>query len=91
MERIILTLLAERARGASICPSEAARRADPEHWRTRMKDVRRAGRRLAARGTIEFTRAGRVVDPADAKGPVRFRLTPGTHRSGRGDPHPPPE
>jgi len=32
-EAAILSLLAEREAGKSICPSEAARRLDPETWR----------------------------------------------------------
>jgi len=33
LEAAIVDLLDERAAGASICPSEAARRIDPEGWR----------------------------------------------------------
>jgi hypothetical protein len=43
-------------------------------WRELMEPVRRAGRRLAMRGELEFTQGGRVVDPATARGPVRLRL-----------------
>lgn len=74
MEQAVLALLRARSPGASICPSEAARRVDPDNWRAGMEAARRAGRRLAAAGRIEFTQVGRVVDPADARGPVRFRL-----------------
>jgi hypothetical protein len=76
LEDAIVALLDARAADASICPSEAARRvaADAEvEWRELMEPARRAGRRLAARGEVEFTQKGRVVDPSTARGPVRLR------------------
>ncbi|MGF1511850.1 MAG: DUF3253 domain-containing protein [Myxococcota bacterium] len=75
LENAILTLLRERARGKTICPSEAARRAYGEAtWRPHMEEARRAARRLVARGLIEITQQGRAVDPSTAKGPIRLRL-----------------
>lgn len=73
LESVILKLLDQRGQGKTICPSEAARHVDPEHWRSLMEPVRAAGQRLAARGEIEVTQKGRVVDPSCAKGPIRFR------------------
>lgn len=73
LEREIQEMLAKRAPGASLCPSEVARKVDPENWRERMESVRRAGRRLVARGEVEFTQGGRVVDAATVRGPVRIR------------------
>ncbi|MCC5823381.1 MAG: DUF2256 and DUF3253 domain-containing protein [Planctomycetes bacterium] len=77
MEETILSLLEARRRGASICPSEAARAVDPDGWKALMEEARRAGRRLAARGAVEFTQQGRVVNASVARGPVRIRLTGG--------------
>lgn len=74
LERAILALLEARRPGATICPSEAARRVDPENWRARMEDARMAVRRLVAEGRAEITQGGRVVDPSRAKGPIRVRL-----------------
>lgn len=76
LESAILELLAQRARGATICPSEAARRVDPERWRDLMEASRAAARRLVASGRAEVTQRGRVVDPSTAKGPIRVRLVP---------------
>lgn len=95
LEAAILELLAERAPGATICPSEAARRVatdrpsadgdaglvggggapdgDAEAWRALMEPARRAARRLVARGEVELTQRGRVVDPSTFRGPVRIR------------------
>lgn len=76
LETAILTLLAARARGATICPSEAARAVagdDPDAWRPLMEPAREAARRLTARGEVEFTQKGRMVDPSRARGPVRIR------------------
>lgn len=74
LERGILDLLAARARSATICPSEVAR-AESEDWRPLMEPVRRAARRLVARGEVEILQGGRVVDPSGAKGPIRIRRT----------------
>ena len=76
LETAITELLAQRAGSATICPSEAARSvgaADEVAWRELMEPTRRAARRLVARGEVEMTQAGRVVDPSTAKGPIRIR------------------
>ena len=72
LEAAILDLL--RARRGTICPSEAARSVDADGWRELMEPARRAARRLVARGMVEITQGGRVVDPSTAKGPIRLRL-----------------
>lgn len=75
LERAILGLLGARGPSCSICPSEAARAVDAQGWERLMEPVRRAARRLAARGLVEFTQGGRPVDPSTARGPVRLRTT----------------
>jgi hypothetical protein len=72
LERAIVTLLEQRPRGATICPSEAARQVRPADWRDWLEPTRRAGRRLANAGLLNWTQGGRVVDPSTARGPVRF-------------------
>lgn len=73
LEQAILELLNQRAKGATICPSEAARRVFDD-WRKQMERARRAARRLVADNQVEITQKGRVVDPSTAKGPIRIRL-----------------
>lgn len=74
LERAILDLLDRRSRGATICPSEAARQvAGDGAWRALMEPARRAARRLVDRGELEITQRGQVVDPSTAKGPIRLR------------------
>ena len=75
-EADILELLAARARGATICPSEVARARSPdaEEWRGLMEPVREAARRLVAQGRVVITQQGHEVDPSTAKGPIRIRL-----------------
>ena len=73
LERAILNLLDERAAGASICPSDAARAVEPEAWRDLMEHARRAARRLAGAGRVEITQKGKPVDPSSFKGPIRVR------------------
>jgi hypothetical protein len=74
LEKAILTLLSSRARGASICPSEAARQVRPDDWNELMEPARCAARRLHNAGTIVITQGGKLVDPSRAKGPIRLRL-----------------
>lgn len=73
LERAITDLLEGRRAGATICPSEAARRVDPEAWRDLMEPARGAARRLVASGDLEITQKGVVVDPSTATGPIRLR------------------
>lgn len=70
----ILGLLATRATGASICPSEAARRVAPSEWRALMETTRAAAAGLVAEGRLVVTQRGEAVDPAAARGPIRLRL-----------------
>lgn len=75
LEAAILELLAARAGGATICPSEAARAVGGDDWKPLMEPARRAARRLVAAGSLEITQGGRVVDPSTARGPIRVRRT----------------
>ncbi len=75
LEAAVLDLLAARARGATICPSEAARAVGGEQWRALMEPARAAARRLVVGGQVEILQGGRVVDPSTAKGPIRVRRT----------------
>jgi hypothetical protein len=80
LETTILGLLAERAGGSTICPSEAARRyagrAGREDWRSLMEPTRSAARRLVARGEVVIVQQGRVVDADRARGAIRIRRSP---------------
>ncbi|TFB84284.1 DUF2256 and DUF3253 domain-containing protein [Cryobacterium algoricola] len=73
LEEAIATLLAARATDATVCPSEAAKTVGAEEWRELMEPARRAARRMVARGELEITQGGVVVDPSTAKGPIRLR------------------
>ncbi len=77
ISRSILDLLATRARGATICPSEVARALGEDGWRERMEPVREAARRLVQQGVLDIVQGGRVVDPSTARGPIRLRLRQG--------------
>lgn len=74
IERAIVDLLDQRKVGATICPSEVARRMHPDTWRDWMEPTRQAARRLVAAGVVVLTQKGRVVDPDRARGPIRIRL-----------------
>ena len=74
LESAILALLATRAHGATICPSEAARQVRPADWQDLMEPARCAARRLHNAGKIQITQGGKRVDPSRAKGPIRLRL-----------------
>lgn len=73
LEQSVLALLAQRAGGATICPSEAARAVGGPDWRPLMEPARAAARRLVAAGEVEVVQGGHVVDPSTAKGPIRIR------------------
>jgi hypothetical protein len=73
LEQNILSLLAERAGGATICPSEVARALGGNEWRALMEPARAAARRLTAAGQVVITQGGNVVDPSTARGPIRIR------------------
>jgi hypothetical protein len=77
LELTILQLLRSRQPGASICPSEAARKtggSDESQWRHLMEPTRRAARRLVQQGKIDILQGGKIVDPSTFKGPVRLKL-----------------
>jgi hypothetical protein len=73
LEAAITDLLDARGAGKTICPSEAARRVDPQDWRPLMEPARRLAAKLVEAGEVEMTQHGQVVDPATATGPVRLR------------------
>jgi len=78
LERTILSLLGQRARTSTICPSDAARAVGTtDDWRDLMEPARAAAQRLVEAGEVEITQGGKVVDLATAKGPVRIRRTRG--------------
>jgi len=75
LEEAILTLLASRASGATICPSEVARvYFGEEDWRPQMERVRCAARRLVALEQLQILQKSQPTDPSSAKGPIRLRL-----------------
>ena len=81
LEQAILSLLAERGRDKTICPSEAAklvggkdlRDSTRQQWESLMEPARAAARRLVAAGRIVITQGGKVVDGSTAKGPIRLK------------------
>ncbi|MEL6955894.1 MAG: DUF3253 domain-containing protein [Pseudomonadota bacterium] len=75
IRKAILTLVAERGEGKTICPSEAARLLTDEDWRRLMPKVREAAIRLAKDGAIIITRKGKVVDPDNFKGVYRLGVS----------------
>ena len=74
IERTILELLAQRDPGKTICPSDAARALAGDAFRPLMDPVRAVARDLVARGELEVTQSGRVVDIDTARGAIRLRL-----------------
>lgn len=71
LEAALHRILAERAAGKTLCPSEAARAVGGEGWRDLMERTRMAARRLVARGEVRILQRGREVDPSRARGPIR--------------------
>ena len=67
------TLLAERAKGKTVCPSEVARRIDPHNWHQYMPLVHDAVTRLVNDGEVATTWRGQPVDRRRGGGPYRIR------------------
>lgn len=75
IEEAIRELLERRGPGKTICPSEAARALAGQHgFRPLMEPVRATARTMVARGELEITQRGRVVDPGRARGAIRLRF-----------------
>ncbi|KRC18129.1 DUF3253 domain-containing protein [Acidovorax sp. Root219] len=76
IEQAILALLAERAPGKTICPSEVARALAGDaqaQWRPMMPAVRNAADRLAGEGRLQVLQRGHAVASAvQAVGPIRL-------------------
>ena len=78
----ILSLLAARAAGATICPSEVARAIAPSGWRPLMPRVRDVAATMAVAGEVELRQRGRVVPPLDpVRGPLRIARAPAPDRT----------
>ena len=74
VEGAILALLAARAPGRTICPSEAARAVwGDDAFRPHMDEVRSVAYDLARRAVLDVTQGGEVVDGPSARGPIRLR------------------
>ncbi|MBU2666007.1 DUF3253 domain-containing protein [Actinoplanes bogorensis] len=69
-------LLRHRAPEATICPSDAARTAGGESWRTLMDTAREVAADLSRAGVITVRQKGADVDVTTAKGPVRLARGP---------------
>ena len=71
----ILELLAARAAGRTICPSETARvLGGNDAFRPLMDPVREEAFSMVDEGLLEVTQKGVVVDGRVARGPIRLRL-----------------
>ena len=75
IEATIRELLGRRGPGRTICPSDAARALGGDAgFRDLMAPLRATARDMVARGELEITQSGRVVDPDRARGAIRLRL-----------------
>jgi hypothetical protein len=75
VEATILRLVAERGRGKTLDPSEAARALGgphPDGWGPLMQPIRRVAVALAEQGRVVILRKGKPVDPRDFKGVYRL-------------------
>lgn len=66
LEEELVSALHSRKRGAVVDPEQVVA--------GERESVRRAVRRLAARGEVEVVQGGRVVEPSHARGPLGVRL-----------------
>ena len=76
-ESAIVALLRTRDATSTICPTDAARVVDADHWRGRLDLVRRVAAQLHDDGVVEVRQGGEVVDdPRDVRGPLRIGRGP---------------
>lgn len=71
----ILQLCAAAGLDGAVRPEDAALILYPEDWQSLLKRVRLLAGQLAEAGEIEILRKGEPVDPEEAKGVVRLRIT----------------
>jgi len=69
----VMSFVAERGCGKTICPSEVLLPVDKKN-KLKMERVRCAARLLAHKGQILITQKNKVVDPDNFKGPIRLKL-----------------
>ncbi|MGB3775393.1 MAG: DUF3253 domain-containing protein [Leeuwenhoekiella sp.] len=62
---------------ATYCPSEVARKLDPDNWMDKMNDVREVADILIQENKLEVMQKGNVLTESStqAKGPIRLRKT----------------
>jgi hypothetical protein len=73
----MLSMIAERGEGKSICPSEVARAIagdHPDNWGLLMQPVRRAAVALTKEGRMIILRKGKPADPDDFRGVYRLSM-----------------
>jgi hypothetical protein len=72
----IRSLARHRGPDRSICPSDAARIAGGDGWRSLLDEARAAARNLARAGEVEVLQKGQPVDlAAQWRGPIRIRMS----------------
>ncbi|MEM9879897.1 MAG: DUF3253 domain-containing protein [Pseudomonadota bacterium] len=72
LKNALYDLLAERGPAKSICPSDVARRAYPDTWRSHMAAVHALADQQAQAGTVKLLQKGKMIDPADRRGVYRI-------------------
>ncbi|QBF32994.1 DUF3253 domain-containing protein [Thalassococcus sp. S3] len=73
IQAAILSLVHERGNAKTCCPSDVARRIAAD-WRPLMPAIREQAIKLTDAGRIVVTQKGKVVDPRNARGPIRLSL-----------------
>jgi len=78
-EQAILSLIAARGLGKTICTTEAAQAVSTENWRKLLPEVRASAVRLAKAEKVAIYRKGKPADPDTFKGVYRIGLPFGGH------------
>jgi len=72
LETALDDLLCERGPQKTICPSEVARRAYPETWRSHMAQVHALAEDKAKAGHIRLLKNGQPIEPESRRGVYRI-------------------
>jgi hypothetical protein len=76
VDAAIMKLCRQARVGTSVAPGDVARKLAGEDWHRALPAVKRRAARLADEGVIVILRKGKPVEPAQAKGVIRYALAP---------------
>ncbi len=75
VNEMILTMCREAGVESGVRPEAIAQAIYPEQWQTMLKRIKLMAKQMAKRDELLILRKGKPVDPEDAKGIIKYRIT----------------